>query len=59
MAAWILGGLFVVYVAATTWQMRRATRATDPKARLTEARKLLGLVSLGVPLLVAAILLLT
>jgi len=58
MAAWILGGLFVVYVAVTTWQMRRATRVTEPKAKLQEARKLLGVVSLGVPLLVAVILVL-
>ncbi len=58
MAAGILGGLFVVYVALTTWQMRRATRATEPEARLREARKLLGVVTLGLPLLVAAILVL-
>lgn len=58
MAAGILGGLFLVYVALTTWQMRRATRATDPQEKLQEARKLLGVVSLGVPLLVAVILVL-
>ncbi|MBT5775194.1 MAG: hypothetical protein HOH95_12550 [Dehalococcoidia bacterium] len=58
MAAAILGGLFLVYVALTTWQMRRATRATEPEVRLQEARKLLGVVSLGVPLLVAVILVL-
>ena len=58
MAAGILGGLFLVYVALTTWQMRRATRVTDPRERLQEARKLLGVVSLGVPLLVAVILVL-
>jgi small neutral amino acid transporter SnatA (MarC family) len=58
MAAAILGGLFLVYVALTTWQMRRATRAADPREKLQEARKLLGVVSLGVPLLVAVILVL-
>lgn len=58
MAAGILGGLFLAYVALTTWQMRRATRATEPTAKLQEARKLLGVVSLGVPLLVAVILVL-
>lgn len=58
MAAAILGALFVLYVLATTWQARRAVRATDPPVRLAEARKLLGVVSLGVPLLVAVILIL-
>lgn len=58
MAAGILGGLFVVYAALTTWQMRRATRATEPGVRLREARKLLGVVTLGVPLLAAVILVL-
>ncbi len=56
MAAAILGALFVMYVLATTWQARCAVRATDPPVRLSEARKLLGIVTLGVPLLVAAIL---
>ena len=58
MAAGILGGLFLAYVALTTWQMRRAMRATEPEVRLREARKLLGVVTLGLPLLVAAILVL-
>ncbi len=58
MAATILGALFVLYVLATTWQARRAVRTTEPQARLSEARKLLGVVSLGVPLLVAVILIL-
>jgi len=58
MAAWLMGGLFVVYLALTTWQMRKATRVTDPEVRLREARKLLGVVTLGLPLLVAVILVL-
>jgi small neutral amino acid transporter SnatA (MarC family) len=58
MAAAILGGLFLVYVALTTWQMRQATRAAEPKAKLQAARKLLVVVSLGLPLLVAVILVL-
>jgi hypothetical protein len=58
MAAAILGGLFAVYVVATTWQARRAVRTTEPAARLTEARRLLGVVSRGVPRAVAVILVL-
>jgi hypothetical protein len=58
MAAAILGALFAVYVVLTAWQARRAVRTTDPHARLAEARKLLGVVTLGVPLAVAAILVL-
>ena len=58
MSAAILGTLFTLYVIATAWQGRRAVRATEPRTRLSEARKLLGVVSLGVPLLVAVILVL-
>jgi hypothetical protein len=58
MAAGILGGLFALYLVLTTWQMRRAVRATEPAVRLSEARRLLGVVSLGVPLAVAVILVL-
>ncbi len=58
MPAAILGALFALYVIATAWQGQRAFRATDPKVRLNEARKLLGVVSLGVPLVVAVILVL-
>ena len=58
MAAVILGTLFALYVIATTWQARRAVRTTEPPARLSEARKLLGVVSLGVPLAVVVILVL-
>jgi hypothetical protein len=58
MAVAILGTLFVLYVLATTWQTRRAVRTTEPQARLSEARRLLGVVTLGVPLAVAVILVL-
>ena len=58
MATAILAVLFILYVLATTWQARRAVRTTDPQTRLAEARKLLGVVSLGVPLAVAVILVL-
>jgi cytochrome oxidase assembly protein ShyY1 len=52
----LLLALFAAYVAAVTWQMRRAVRTTEPAARLREARRLLGVVALGVPLLGAFIL---
>lgn len=54
---WFIVGAFVVYFFLVTWQMRRATRTTAPAERLREARRLLLLVSAGVPLLAALILL--
>ena len=48
--------LFAVYVAAVTWQMRRAMRAGKPARRRREAVRLLLLVSLGAPM--AAVLIL-
>ena len=53
---WILVAVFLVYVAIVTWQMRRAVRATEPALRLREALRLLVVVSAGVPLLGAFIL---
>lgn len=51
-----LVALFLVYVVAVTWQMRRAVAASDPTARQREARRLLFVVSAGVPLLGAFVL---
>jgi hypothetical protein len=51
-----LATLFAAYVVLVTWQMRRAVRTHEAGARLREARRLLMLVSLGVPLLVVLIL---
>ncbi len=48
--------LFAVYVVLTLWQMRVALAAREPHARLAHARRLLVLVSAGVPLLVVLIL---
>ena len=48
--------LFAVYVALTLWQARRALATHEPRARLTQAMRLLALVSLGVPLVVVLIL---
>ena len=48
--------LLVVYAAAVTWQMRRALATSEPGARLREARRLLLLVSAGVPLVAVLIL---
>ncbi len=58
MTVWILGAVFACYVALTSWRMRLALRASGPERRLREARILLAVVSLGVPLLVAVLLLL-
>jgi cytochrome oxidase assembly protein ShyY1 len=51
-----LAALFAVYVLLTLWQMRRAFATTEAGARLREARRLLVLVSAGVPLLAVLIL---
>lgn len=53
---WVIVALFAVYVVATTWQMRRAVRTSEPAARQREAVRLLLLVFAGVPLLVGLIL---
>ncbi|GMU41291.1 MAG: hypothetical protein AMXMBFR23_21570 [Chloroflexota bacterium] len=42
--------LFVLYVAATVWQARRAFATQEPTARLDEAKRLLFISALGVPL---------
>ncbi len=52
----IIIAVFAVYFILVTWQMRRALRAGEAAARLREARRLLLLVSAGVPL--AAVLIL-
>jgi hypothetical protein len=53
---WVIIAAFVLYFFVVTWQMRQAVRVTEPAARLREARKLLLLVSAGVPLLAILIL---
>lgn len=52
----VLIALFVVYVLLTLGQMRVALAAQEPHERLAHARRLLLLVSAGVPLLVVLIL---
>ncbi len=52
----VVVALLVVYAAAVTWQMRRALATSEPGARLREARRLLLLVSAGVPLVAVLIL---
>lgn len=52
----VLIALFAAYILATLWQARRALATATPEARLTQARNLLIVVSLGVPLLVVFIL---
>jgi hypothetical protein len=53
---WIIVAIFVLYFGIVTWQMRRAVRTVEPAARLREARRLLILVSAGVPLVAVLIL---
>ena len=52
---WVIITIFVIYFFLVTWQMRRAVRTTEPAPRLQEAKRLLVLVSAGVPLLAALI----
>jgi len=52
----VLVALFAVYVLAVTWQMRRALATSDVAGRQREARRLLYVVSAGVPLVGALIL---
>jgi hypothetical protein len=53
---WIVIAAFLVYFALVTWQMRRAVRTYEPNARLREAKRLLLVVSAGVPLVAILIL---
>ena len=48
--------LLAVYAIGVTLQMRRALRTPQGPARLREAVRLLGLVTLGAPLAVALVL---
>ena len=52
-----LVGLFLLYVVLVSWQMRRALAAAEPRSRLVEAKRLMVMVTLGVPLAVTFILL--
>ena len=47
--------LFVLYIAATAWQGRRALATQEPTAKLDEAKRLLFISALGVPLVGALI----
>lgn len=51
----VLIALFAIYVLATAWLMRRSLATQEPMARLREAKRLLVVSALGVPLLVAFI----
>ena len=52
----LLLALLAAYFATVTWQMRRALATSEPRARLRAARRLLILVTAGVPLVAALIL---
>ncbi len=47
--------LFVAYTLAVAYQARRALTTPEPAARQRQAVRLLGLTSLGIPLVVALI----
>ena len=47
--------LFAAYTLAVAWQARRALSAREPATRLREAVRLLILSTLGVPLVIALI----
>lgn len=47
--------LFALYTLAVAWQSRRALTTPDPALRLREAVRLLILSTLGVPLVIALI----
>ncbi len=47
--------LLAAYVFGVTWQMRRALQAPEGPPRLREATRLLGMVTLGVPLVIALV----
>ena len=51
----VLIGLFVLYVIATAYLMRRSLATKDPAQRYIEAKRLLIVSALGVPLLVGFI----
>lgn len=53
---WIIIAIFLVYFGLVTWQMRRAVSTREPAARLQESKRLLLLVSAGVPLVAVLIL---
>jgi len=42
--------LFILYVVGTAWQARRAFATQEPTARLDEAKRLLVVSALGIPL---------
>ncbi|MEI6666086.1 MAG: hypothetical protein WCL53_08035 [Chloroflexota bacterium] len=51
----ILGALFAIYVFLCVVQARRTLLTSDQGARQTEAKRLLLVVTLGVPIAIAAI----
>lgn len=51
----VLIALFVAYTLAVAWQAGRALSTADPALRLREAVRLLILSTLGVPLVIALI----
>lgn len=50
-----LVALFALYIVVVTWQMRRALSATEVSVKQREAKRLLFLVTAGLPLALAFI----
>lgn len=48
-----LVALFALYIVLVTWQMRRALSAADVAVKQREAKRLLLVVTLGLPLAIA------
>jgi len=53
----VLLGLFVAYTLAVAYQARRALGTRDPGERQRQAVRLLTLTSLGIPIVIALIVL--
>ena len=51
----VVGAVFAVYVVLVTVMMRRALMTSDLAQRTVEAKRLLLVVTLGVPIAIAAI----
>jgi hypothetical protein len=51
----VIAGLFALYVIVVTVMMRSALTTSDVTQRTVEAKRLLLVVTLGVPLAIAAI----
>lgn len=49
---WVLVAIFVAYTIGMSVQTRRALRPADPATKMTEAKRLLALATLGIPIVI-------